>query len=491
MQRDLVALIPAWLEATRGVEISAGLGVDEALRRAVALRESLRNHNTLPAEFEVDEDQVEVLHALCGLLDQSPESPEVLLNDARFAFEFISAVTWPQGRFGGREDLLSRCAFLGWRNARRDGKPSLEWEWLKRFGNTGRFFARLAAEEVLATPISERVGNAQVLQLEDPELLLCVCDLLRARMETSPATIKEESEFFYFILEKSERKIGEFDEREYFLGELALTSGAACRFLFRREEARQWFDRAEANFVLAANGSAHTGRLAYQRLALAVEERRFEEILEFAPLWHRNFLRLELPEDALKCRFLEGLAYWETGQQPRAIQILRQVCSEAEALRIVRLVAEAANNLVHFHSSLGESEEALAYSRKALPLLKQLNNRVGLAKLQWSIGDLLQRQRNLPGAIEAYRSAIQESGEIGMRGDVAALHLVLADVLLDAGQERQAEWEIRAALPIIDEEKMVPEGIAALSLLRESVLRRQIDRKALRDLHGYFRDRES
>jgi len=348
---------------------------------------------------------------------------------------------------------------------------------------------RPAAERVLATPISERACRAKELRLEDPELLLCLCELLRMRLETSPAAVKEESEFSYSFLATPERRIGDFDEREYFLGELALTAGTACRFLFRREEARQWFDRAEANFVLVANAGAHTGRLAYQRLALAVEERRFEEVLELAPLWYRNFLRLELPEDALKCRFLEGLAYWEIGQSWKAIEVFRGICAEAEALRNVRLIAQAANNLVHFYSNLGDSEEALAYSRKALPLLNQLNSRVHLAKLHGSIGDLLRRQGNLAGAIEAYRSAIAESEDIGMRGDVAARHLVLADVLLEVGQERQAEWEIRAALPIIDEEKMVPEGIAALSLLRESLLRRQIDRKALRDLHGYFQER--
>jgi len=35
---------------------------------------------------------------------------------------------------------------------------------------------------------------------------------------------------------------------------------------------------------------------------------------------------------------------------------------------------------------------------------------------------------------------------------------------------------------------MVPEGYAALSLLQESLRRRQIDQNALRNLHGYFRD---
>jgi hypothetical protein len=105
------------------------------------------------------------------------------------------------------------------------------------------------------------------------------------------------------------------------------------------------------------------------------------------------------------------------------------------------------------------------------------------------MGDLFRKQGERAAALEAYRQALADAAELRMRGDVAAIHLVVADLLLEAGQEAQAEWEIRAALPIIDEEKMVPEGIAALSLLRESLRRRQIDKHALRGLHGYFRER--
>ena len=348
-----------------------------------------------------------------------------------------------------------------------------------------------AAERVLATPIAERAERARELHLEDAELLLSVCEVLASRVETSPASAREDAEFFYRFLEKPKRKIGLFDEREYYLGELALIAGGACRFLFRREEARRWFDRSEASFSLVANGLAHVARLAYQRMALAMEERQFEEVLELVPLWSESFERMGLAEDALKCRFLEGIAYWETGEQRKTIEVFREICAGAEAIRSVRLIAQASNNLVRYYSNVGAPEEALAYSRKALPLLKQLGNRVGLAKLQWGVGDLLRAQGKLAEAIEAYRAAKQESEEIGMRGDVAALHLVLADLLLDVGQERQAEWEIRAALPIIEEEKMVPEGYAALSLLQESLRRRKIDREALRNLHGFFPAREA
>jgi len=346
-----------------------------------------------------------------------------------------------------------------------------------------------AAERVLKTPISERTQKARELQLEDPELLLCLCDLLRARLETSPAIVRDDTEFLYNFLEKPRRRIGEYDEREYFIGELALTAGTACRVLFRREEARRWFDRAEANLVLAQNASAHVARLAYQRLALRLEERQLDEVLELAPRWFEAFEKLELPEDALKCRFLEGLALREMGQLHDAVSVFREICSQAEASRLMRLSAQASNNLAQLYRILGDLKEALLYARKALPLLKQLESLVHLAKLRWCVGDILREQGKFSESIDAYRFALQETEAIGMRGDVAAIHLVLADLLLETGNEPQAEWEIRAALPIIDEEKMVPEGIAALSLLRESVRRRQIDRKALRDLHGYFQER--
>ena len=302
--------------------------------------------------------------------------------------------------------------------------------------------------------------------------------------------MRDEAEFFYRYLE-SKSQIGLYDEREYFLGELALLAGTACRFLFRRDEATRWFERAEARFVLTANGSTNVARLAYQRLALRAEERSFEEILELAPVWFETFNRLELPEEALKCRFLEVAALGEVGRTADAIAVLQDICQRAEALGNTGLLAQATNNLAQFYRIAGDLKEALACAAKALPLLQQLNNRVVLSKLQWSVGDIFREQGKPGEAVEAYRAALKESEEIGTRGDSAAIHLVLADVLLDAGFDRQAEWEIRAALPIIEEEKMVPEGFAALALLQESLRRRQIDRQALRNLHGYFREGES
>ena len=107
---------------------------------------------------------------------------------------------------------------------------------------------RLAAERVLSTPIEERSRLALTLRIDEPETLLAICGRLRANLESAPQTSRDDAEYLYNFVEKPRRPIGLFDEREYFLGELALIAGTACRILARREDAWRWFDRSEAAF---------------------------------------------------------------------------------------------------------------------------------------------------------------------------------------------------------------------------------------------------
>jgi tetratricopeptide (TPR) repeat protein len=331
----------------------------------------------------------------------------------------------------------------------------------------------------------------EVSALDDPEQLLCCCEILRSRLETSPAVVRDDAEYFFDHLEHPRREIGRFDERDYFLGEFALIAGTACRVLALRERAHRWFDRAEACFVLAQYASAHVARVAYQRLALRLDERDFDGIADLAPRWVEAFSRLDLPDDSLKCRFLEAHALKETGRLEESKASFRAIRDHGKAIGALQLAGIASENLFQIHAFLGESEEARAEAEFAIPLLLQFDNRVGRAKLQTGLGHLLRSERNLQGSIAAFREAQKQFAELDMHADVAATHLVLADLLLDANQPAQAEWEIRAALPVIDELKLVPEGIAALSLLRDSVRRRQIDRQALRSLNGYFEELKS
>ena len=345
-----------------------------------------------------------------------------------------------------------------------------------------------AAERVLATPFEERTVRARSLHLEDPETLLAICGTLRERMGSNPAAVKNEAEFLYRFIESPRREIGLFDERDYFLGEAALLAGIACRCLSQREEAWIWFDRAEAGFRHTMNAPAEMSRLSYQRLAERFEERQLDLVIELLPSLIESFQKLGMREDALKCRFLEGLALYEKDEPGASIQVFNAICREAEELGSETLLAEAYVNLIQAHGMLGEADAAIEASRRAIPLLRDLDNRISLGKVHWGLATLLRQEGRLREAIDSYRKAQEDFESIGMRADIAALNLVVADLLLEEGKSVEALREISEALPVISELKMAPEGMAALSLVRESVRRQEVNRQALRELHGYFQE---
>jgi tetratricopeptide (TPR) repeat protein len=324
--------------------------------------------------------------------------------------------------------------------------------------------------------------------LEDSETLLGLCAFLKEQNDSSPSTIAEQAPVLYKLLQESKAFVGRFDEREHFVGEVALLAGVACRQLSRRPEARLWFDRAEKAFRHTVNEVVELFRVSYQRLSLRLEERQNDVILEFAPALGRSFEKFSMGEDALKCRFLEVIALGECGRVAEAAELAEDVCRVAEKLGNQRLLGQAYCNLALYAGFLDDSSRMLEALGKAIPVLAVLNDRVGLVKARWAMANVLRKQGQISAAIETYRFCRQEFERLGMVADVAAMRLAAADLLLESGQDQEAREEILAAVPIIEDLKMVPERLAALSLLRESLRQQKINRQALRDLHGYFEE---
>src|SRR5262249_18729066 len=163
----------------------------------------------------------------------------------------------------------------------------------------------------------------------DAELLLALCVSLRSRAETSPADILERAEFVYGLLENPKELAEDIGDYEYYRGELALIAGGASRLLLRVDETNRWLDRAESHFNQTANRRADAARVRYTRLALAIEERRLEEVKESVPLLAQSFDSMGLTEEALKCRFLEGVALRERGLFAESVEVFREICRQA------------------------------------------------------------------------------------------------------------------------------------------------------------------
>ncbi len=128
----------------------------------------------------------------------------------------------------------------------------------------------------------------------------------------------------------------------------------------------------------------------------------------------------------------------------------------------------------------------MAAFQKALAPLEGQELCLAKADLKLYVGGVHKAMGSLGEAELAFRAAQGDYRALELRGQVAYTHLVIAETLLEMRREREAEWEILAALPVIDEIQMVPEAFAAAALLRESVSRRKADPKALQELKAHL-----
>jgi tetratricopeptide (TPR) repeat protein len=344
--------------------------------------------------------------------------------------------------------------------------------------------ADFAARDFLAIPIDRRSDADRERYLGSPDILLAICSHLRLRRDLAPAVVETEALDAYRWISRPTCDLGLFDERDYFLGEVSLLAAAASRQLGKREEAFRWLDRAEAGFRHTMNPAPSMANVAYVRLALRYEMGRYVDVLELSPSLEAGFSRLRMHLEGAKCRLLRAMTLKQTGDHKSAIELLGEIRSEpafsADPFLGARILAELGDS----QQLEGRLDLAMTAFQEALSLLQGREVSLAKADLKLYVGGVHKALGALSDATEAFRDAQRDYQALGMRALVAYTHLVIAETLLEMRREREAEWEILAALPAIDEMKMVPEGLAAVALLRESVRQRKPDTSALQKLRA-------
>lgn len=347
-----------------------------------------------------------------------------------------------------------------------------------------REVATARARAFLETPRAGRTEAALRAALSDGDVLTSLCSILWDLINTSPSVVADEAPLIHkWLSTRSEREFF-FDERDYFLGEVALLAGGSSRHLGRRSEAESWFDRSDASFRHTVAPAAHLARVAYNRLALRYDMNRHDDVLELLPSAALTFRRLGMQADLAKCGFLEAMSLKMLGRLDEAANRLEQLTSSDEVDAAFRGMALV--NLGNLYSSQGSTERALVAYGQARQLLDTGRHSFVLADLKAMVGDTLRGMGRASDAPDAYREAIADYLVLGMSTRAAYIRIVLAEALLEAKKPREAEWEILAALPTIDQQAMVPEGLAAVALLRESVSQRKTDPRALVELRNYL-----
>ncbi len=320
----------------------------------------------------------------------------------------------------------------------------------------------------------------------DLDVLMSICSLLREQSNTNPLEVFGEAARIYSWVSRQAQGLGYFDEREFFLGESALLAGTASRLLGDRAETELWLDRADASYRHTINPSASLARVAYVRLSLRYDIGRYTDLLELLPSVALTFGKLGMYAELAKCRFLEAMSLKELGMPAEAAGRLERLLSAPEFQAETALLGAAMMSLGNIRSQEGDQEQALAAYRGAQRLLEGSQRHGTLADLKALVAESLCELGQVASAVAAYRESVSDYLKLGMQTRAAYLRVVLSQALLRAGRLREAEWELLAALPTINEQKMVPEGFAAVTLLQESIKLRQADPKALSELRDYL-----
>lgn len=342
------------------------------------------------------------------------------------------------------------------------------------------------ARAFLSIPADEKSDSNRQRFLGSPDILLAICARLRQRRDLAPATVFDQASDIYQWISRPTCDLGLFDERDYFLGEVALLAGATSRQLGRREEASLWLDRAEAGFRHTMNPAPGLANVAYARLSLRFEMGRYSDVLELAPSLEVSFSKLGMLNERAKCRLLRAMTLKQIGEHSGAVALLDELHQESPVERDPFLASRILTELGDLRQLQGRLDLAMQAFQEALSLLNADELSLAKADLKLYVGGVFKASASFEKAKEAFRDAQQEYKALGMQSLVAYTHLVIAETLLASNRQREAEWEILAALPAIEELSLVPEGFAAAALLRESVQRRQTDPKALQDLREHL-----
>ena len=463
----LLSAIPDWLAVTDGSEVACGLSDEEARRRAAVLRGLLRDGRVDPAGVLPDDNLKDVFYALVGLvIGDDQQVGEALAEESDAVYQFLARVEWPDDDLGERRELLRVLADSGLR-AQGTSIEAVSLHRRQIEDGSGKGHIGADAAEPSSSVEEKAIG------------------LMRIR-NYLPRQAFEGAATLYCTLSESRSRVGLFDDLEYLSGSVALTCGGAARQLGLLAEAETWFERASAHFLRTLDPAPLLAALGFARLCLMYERDRHEVVLRRQPMVRELVSRAGMRSYVFKCDLLRAKSLNAIGRRSEARQLLESIEDEVTSGAERGVAGLVLTLLADLLQQDGEYDGAFLKLRAADELLKESDYGFARGDLKTILGDWLRRQGRIQEALSSLRGAVEEYQRLGMVRWEAYSRLLLAETLLAYRRPQEAEAQILCALPPIEELKIVPEGVAAVALLRESLRRQKADPEALRLLREHL-----
>jgi ATP/maltotriose-dependent transcriptional regulator MalT len=179
-----------------------------------------------------------------------------------------------------------------------------------------------------------------------------------------------------------------------------------------------------------------------------------------------TFERLGAKRNLIKARALKGSILKLKGSITEATAVLEHARSAVDEANS-DLLPFVLFNLCDVYVISGEWDQAERLLRESFVLAARHRLQTVVATLQAVAGELKRQKGDLEGALVLFSSAVEGAFSSGIASVSARARLIKAETLLALNRMPEARAELRWALEVFRAEKMAPEALASLALLRE------------------------
>jgi len=483
----LVELIPAWVTTSRGAELRLGGCVSDVIAEAVDLRRKIEGSWHMPLDIKDQSDRADVLYALCQLLsDDCLDSPETVLDQATSTIERLGASPWVQDDLEERESLVCSFMFVAWRAARVLNLSRDAQRWESKYNQLFRSSLLWGVTEVALEVVGQSIQAAAEVIANGPEAVFQALLYLRDLGEAAPESAAQAAIQIFHSLEVDRLRLPQ-DLQAFFLGESARLAGTFLRFVGNLVEVERWAELSESHFQGDRNPTPALARVAFLRMAVAYAQSRWD--FRAAERLEHLFAELGMEEDRIKCRIVWAASLKTAGRFLEALEVLEPLRRSRTQIR-AGLYGWALLHSGDIHQICGDYQLALEELTEAGNLLREGRQSSGLADVNSMISGIYRSHGMIDEALLLLKSSFQEHTRLGLTSLVANDRILIAETYLAMGRPGEAELEIRAALPVLQEQAMIPEAVIAVSLLREAIRRQHRESKMPREIREHLRSKD-
>jgi hypothetical protein len=416
------------------------------------------------------------LFAVCSeLADECLDNPESVLKEADSVRRLAMGLDWEEDDFEERRSLLCSLAFVAWRASRLLGLSLDAQRWMAEYRKLfrGSLFWTVAGKNEAGLPEFPQVVDWRGLETVFQSILY-----LQDQRETDPEGTTALAEDLYRFLNTAPLPQ---DVRTFILAEAALLVGASLRVRGLITAVDRWAEIATTHLGGDLDPGPTLARIAFLRLTAFHEQSRFDLVVNAAPALDRSFADLGMDEDRVKCRIVWSASLKILGRVEEALEVLEparhwRLKVRPELYGWVLLQSGDLNQLS------GNYGVALLEMHEAEQLLREGKQLTGLADVDSMISCIYRSHGMLSEALQLLKRSCSEHAKLGMRSLEASNRMLIAETYLAMGRAHDAEIEIRAAIPVFEEQGMVADGVAAVNLMREARKRQRFDAEPIRDI---------